>query len=242
MVYDKFMSNEKTHISSPVKLQRDLHDIEKALESPVDKKTFQSLFKKLTRAQQDCTSLKLKCSGTFLCHSEQKICSLFGKVVTSYVDTFINQIVSKAEALSPEDLKGREILRKEIISLKKDHRPSRENLAKLAEVEKKISSCPSLPSSSDENVDPEEAEKLLHLASCVYHKKESERRETYLTLSKVAKERFRNHLFTLQTRPFEEKIPTLQALFASADEMAGIPMHYPSASEITDFFSEEPKD
>ncbi len=236
------MSNEKTYISSPINLHRDLHDIEKALESPVDKKTFQSLFKKLTRAQQTCTSLKLKCSGTFLSHSEQKICSLFGKVVTSYVDTFINQIVKKAETLSPEDFKGRETLRNEIIALKKDHRPSRENLAKLAEVEKKISSCQTLPTVPQEDVDPEEAEKLLHLASCVYHKKESERRETYLTLSKAAKERFRSHLFTLQTQPFEEKIPTLQALFASADEMAGIPTHYPSPSEITKFFLEEPKD
>ncbi|MBX9924129.1 MAG: hypothetical protein K2Y01_08470 [Rhabdochlamydiaceae bacterium] len=236
------MSNEKTHLSSPVKLQRDLHDIEKALEKPVDQKTFQALFKKLTLAQQACSSMKLKCSGTFLSHSEQKICSLFGKVVTSYVDSYINQIVKKAETLSPKDHKAIESLQNEIINLKKDHRPSRENLIKLAEVEKKIGFLQTFSQISEREIDPEESEKLLYLASCVYHKQDKERKETYFTLSETAKERFHTHLFSLKTKPFEENIPTLQALFASADEMAGIPTKYPSITEITEFFLDEPKD
>jgi hypothetical protein len=236
------MSNEKTHISSPVKLQRDLHDIEKALEKPVDQKTFRTLFKKLTIAQKECSTLKLKCSGSFLCHSEQKICSLFGKVVTSYVDSFINQIIKKADALSAKDQSAIIDLQNEILALKKDHRPSRENLIKIAEVEKKISFLQTFSSLPEKEIDPEESEKLLHLASCVYHKQDKERKETYFTLSETAKERFHTHLFTLKTKPFEKKIPTMQALFASADEMAGIPTKYPSVTEITEFFLEEPKD
>ena len=236
------MSNEKIPISPPVKLQRDLQDIENALERPLDKKTFHTLFKKLTQAQRVCSSMKLKCSGTFLSHSEQKICSLFGKVVTNYVDSFVNEIVKKAENLSQKDQKSIHNLQEDIVALKKDHRPSRENLIKIAEVEKKIDYLQTFSSIDEKEIDPEESEKLLHIASCVYHKKEKDRKETYFNLSETAKKRFLTHVFTLKTTPFEEKLPTLQALFASADEMAGIPTKYLSITEIADFFSQEPKE
>jgi hypothetical protein len=236
------MSNEKNILSPPVKLQRDLQDIEKALEHPVNKKTFHTLFKKLTMAQKVCFSMKLKCSGTFLSHSEEKICFLFGKIVTSYVDSFVNEIVKKAKKLSPKDHKGIQNIQKELFALKKDHRPSRENLIKIAEVEKKISVLQTFSPAFQQEIDPEECEKLLHLASCVYHKKEKERKETYFALSEMAKERFHTHLFTLKTEPFKEKLPTLQALFASADEMVGIPTKYRSVTEIKEFFSQEPKE
>ena len=230
------MEQENRHAHSPKELQRTLYDIEEELKKPVDEKALTRLFQQLEIAQEDCSFMKTKYSlfaEQLISESEEKIRSLFGKVVNSHVDTEVDQLVEMSKKLSKEDLAGLALFKKKVDALKKKYRLSKENLLK-------ISGCNSLP--IQEEVNPEEAENLLRLASLVYHKNKHERNKIYCCLSNSAKDRFHKHLICLKTKAFEKEESTIQALFASALEISGAPAEYPTPHEIEDFFSEEPKD
>lgn len=223
------MEQENWHAHSPVDLEKHLRDIEEELKKPVDDKTMRRLFQKLEVAQEDCSSLKEKYSlfaEKLISESEDKIRSLFGKVVTSHMDTEVDQIVEMAQHVPPEELQ------KKIKKLKSKYCLSKEQLEKIAKAEKK--------ESSSKETDLEEVENLFRLASLVYHKNKEERNKIYCCLSTSAKESFHKHLICLKTKAFEKEESTIQALFASALEIAGSPPEYPSSTEIQDFFSEEP--
>ncbi len=235
---------ELQHDISPAALQKDLQAIEEELKRPVDRKTFLKLFQKLETAQKDCSLLKTKYSISaekFLFGIEEKIISLFGEVMTTHVDTEVNAILEMSSHLSAKDHKRAQFLHAKILALKKWHRPSKENLQKLAQAEKNIGMIHSSNSIKEHQVDVEEAEHLLQIASFVYYKNKQERQKSYLSLSEEAKKRFQKHLICLKTTAFDKEESTIQALFVTAFEMAGIPTAYPSSSEITEFFEEEKK-
>lgn len=236
------MEQENVHAHSPDELQRKLQDIEEELKKPVDRKKFERLFRKLEIAQKDCSLMKTRytlSSEKFLSNCEEKICSLFGKVTTTHVDTEVHQILDQAQKLSSKNKIGAKIIQKKIQDLRKWHRPSKENLLKIAEAEKKLGIISPSDPVKEEDIDLEEAEHLLALASHVYHRKKLELNKSYLTLSQTAKERFNKHLISLKTKAFDKEKSTIQALFVSAFEMAGLPANYPSQKEIDEYFQEE---
>ncbi len=236
------MKKKKRCARSPSELQDDLQDIESKLKKPVDKKSMQQIFQRLEIAQNDCSSMKNKYtlfSEEITSDFENRIRSLFGAVVTTHIDTEIDQILKAANALNPKDSQAIKALKKRIKKLKSWHRPSKENLIKLARAEKKIGQIHGTLPLSEDQIDPTEAQSLLQIASLVYRKNVKERNKLYLSLSETAKERFQKHLICLNTTAFEKETSTIQALFVSAFEMAGIPAKYPSSNEIKDFFSEE---
>ncbi len=236
------MKKENLHAHSPSELQKNLRDIEDELKKPIDKKKMQKIFQKLEVAQEDCSLMKSKytlSSEKFLSNFEDRICSLFGTVVTSHVDREIDLILKAASNLTQKNLHSSKSLKKKIKELKSWHRPSRENLIKLAEAEKKIGIIHLSEHLDISEIDSVEAENLLEIASLVYHKNTEGRNKLYLALSEPSKERLQKHLIYLKTKAFEKETPTIQALFVSAFEMAGIPTQYPSYDEIKEFFSEE---
>ena len=244
------MEHKKKHSHSPSELQQNLQDIEEELKKPVNQKTFRRIFDQLSTAQQDCIKIKSKSNfaSVFLSDSEHKICSLFGKVMNSLVDTEVNRIIEASFKLKKGEKKKAESLQKEIDLLKNCHRPSKEHLKHIAESEERIQQAlgiftlkePSENNAIDEL--SEEVEDLFKLASLVYNKNKKDLNKTYLTLSKEAKDKFNRHLICLKTKPFEKEKSTIQALFASAFELSGIKRtSYFSSKEIDDFFAEEKK-
>jgi predicted GIY-YIG superfamily endonuclease len=236
------MKRKKCHSKSPAELQNDLLDIENKLKRPVNRKSMQKIFQRLEVAQDDCSSMKNKYTlftEEIASGFEGRIRSLFGAVVTTHVNTEVDQILKEAMSLNPKNTKAVKALKKKIKDLKSWHRPSKENLIKIAKAESRITEDKCAASLGEEEIDPEEAQNLLQIASLVYCKKLKDRNKLYLSLSDTAKERFQKHLICLKTKAFEKETSTIQALFASAFDMAGIPSKYPSYSEIKDFFSEE---
>jgi len=242
------MQQKKNHASSPFELEQHLKAIEEDLKRSIDSSSLKELFHRLKAAQDDYNHLqsKLHFSPPFLSGSEEKISSLFGKVMQVQIDYEVQVIVETAQALKPGDVLQAKNLEKKIKMLKKWHRPCREHLSKLAEAEQNISLAQG-KKTRQKNFQkiaflPEEAEHLLELASLVYHKNQKERNKTYLSLSKEAKDSFNYHLICLKTKAFEKEKSTIQALFASAFDLAGVKgAKYLSSKEIRDFFAEEKK-
>ena len=235
------MKKQQSHAHSPAELQQNLCAIEEKLKRPVDQKTMRELFKNLETAQEDCDLMKSKCSVPFFSKCEERIRSLFGTVVTTHVDSEIEDILQKANELSLKSSKSVKALQKQISALKSWHRPSKENLLKIAKAEEKLGEVQQ--SCLQEGLlvlDPFEAIDLLELASSVYHKNKEERNKLYETLSSPCKKHFQKHLGHLKTKAFEERETTIKALFAAALEMAGSPPKYPTSSEILEFFTNEP--
>jgi hypothetical protein len=233
------MKKQQVHALSAAELEQNLCAIEEKLKTPVDQKTMRDLFKKLETAQEDCDLMKSKCSVPFFSKCEERIRSLFGTVVTTHVDSEVEAILQKANHLSPSDSKSIKALRKQISVLKSWHRPSKENLLKIDEAEGKLGEVQQ--HSLEEDANPFEAIDLLELASSVYHKNKEEINKLYHTLSSPCKKHFQKHLGHLKTKAFEKRETTIQALFAAALEMAGSPPKYPTRSEITEFFEDEPR-
>ena len=233
------MKKQQIHAHSPAELEQNLCAIEEKLKKPVNEKTMKKLFKKLEIAQEDCNLMKSKCSVPFFSKCEERIRSLFGTVVTTHVDSEVEDILKKANLLTLKDTKSIKTLQKQISDLRDWHRPSKENLLKIAEAEEKLGKVPE--HMLEEVSDPCEAVDLLELASSVYHKNKEEINKLYHSLSSPCKKHFQKHLGHLKTKAFEETETTIQALFAAALEMAGSPPNYPSASEITEFFKDEPR-
>jgi hypothetical protein len=240
-------NNESKSDLSVHQLQQSLKNIEEELKKPVDAPTFHRLFKELQKAQNACETIQSKSlfGASFLSDSEDRIRSLFGKVMNTHVDTEVNEILSISHLLQIENKPQALALKKRILTFREWQRPSKDNLLKLLEAEKqidrvlgKISSKFVLPAPSEDLI--EEVESLFKLASLVYHKKQEERNKTYLLLSKEAKERFSWHLICLKTTAFEKPTATIKALFASAFDLAGVPRDtYVSSKEIKKFFAEE---
>ncbi len=233
------MKKQQLHAHSPAELEQNLCAIEEKLKQPVNQKTMRDLFKKLETAQEDCDLMKSKCSVPFFSQCEERIRSLFGTVVTTHVDSEVDDILQKASHLSPSDSKSIKTLKKQISALKSWHRPSKENLMKISEAEEKLGEVQQ--HKLEENSDPFEAIDLLELASSVYHKNKEERNKLYHALSSPCKKYFQKHLGNLKTKAFEERETTIRALFAAALEMAGSTPKYPSPNEITEFFEDEPR-
>ena len=238
---------KKTH--TPAQLQKDLSCIENRLKKPVDQKTFQRLFQKLQKAQKKCSFLKSKytpSSFQFLSGQEERICSLFGKIINTHTESEVERIVTLANCLKSNEQEKAISLQKEILYFKEQHRPSKEYLSKLFQAEAKIKAITNqqLPLKIEEKIFEisEEVENLLQLASFVYNKNKTERNKTYMMLSYEVKKRLDQHLISLKTQAFEKEESTIQALFASAFEFAGIEIaYYPTSQEIEDFFLEEKK-
>lgn len=233
------MKKQHLHAHSPAELEQNLCAIEEKLKRPVDQKTMRDLFKKLETAQEDCDLMKSKCSVPFFSQCEERIRSLFGTVVTTHVDSEVDDILEKANHLSPSDGKSIKTLQKQIRALKSWHRPSKENLVKIGEAEEKLGEV--RQRKLEANSDPFESIDLLELASSVYHKNKEERNKLYQALSSPCKKHFQKHLGHLKTKAFEERETTIQALFAAALEIAGSPANYPTQREITEFFENEPR-
>ncbi len=232
------MKQENSHAHSPAELQKNLHAIEEELKKPVDHKTMRKLFQKLEIAQEDCSLMKPKYNISCLPECEERIRTLFGTVVTTHVDSEVDTILSRANLLSKDDHKATKALKKQISSLKSWHRPSKENLLKLAKAESKLEGVCDLPC-KEEHSNPFEALELLELASLVYHKNKEERNKLYCSLSSASKECFQKHLGRLKTKAFEEQEKTIRALFIAACELAGIPVKKdPTPLEMDEFFSE----
>ncbi len=233
------MKKQQVHAHSPAELEQNLCAIEEKLKQPINQKTMKDLFKKLETAQEDCDLMKSKCSVPFFSQCEERIRRLFGTVVTTHVDSEVEDILQKAKHLSPSDIKSIKTLQKQISALKSWHRPSKENLVKIGEAEEKLGEVQKCK--LEGNSDPFEALDLLELASSVYHKNKEERNKLYHKLSNPCKKHFQKHLGHLKTKAFEERETTIQALFAAALEIAGSPAKYPTPGEITEFFEDEPR-
>ncbi len=184
------MKKKKRNAKSPNELQEDLQDIEKKLNKPVDKASMQKIFQRLEVAQDDCSTMKKKYtlfSDEVASGFENRIRSLFGAVVTTHVDTEINQILEQANKINPEDEKEVEALKERIKELRKWHRPSKENLIKITRAEQRIEPRDDTTHLNEDQLDPAEAENLLEIAGLVYRRNVKERNKLYLCLSETAR-------------------------------------------------------
>ncbi|MES2198961.1 MAG: hypothetical protein V4489_02185 [Chlamydiota bacterium] len=219
---------QKIITSLSFKVLSTIQDVEIRLKKPVSKHVFGRLFTLLEDIQKECQDPDL----------QDKIISLYGKIIDRYVDTEIQKIAVLAEKPN----QNLEILRKKIADVKL-YGISKENFSILKKAEQKIqqnNEALCLTASQNSPVEIEWVEEVFTLASMIYHKENEKIKSTYQNLPKEVHQSLLNHLIFLETTLFQNDFLMMQALFATAHELAERPLiKYPTSQEIHHFFKEE---
>ncbi len=218
---------QKITTSPSFKVLSIIQNVETKLKNPVSKRTFGKLFILLETAQKECLDVDL----------QNKIVSLYGRIIDRYVDTEVQKIAE----LATKPKLNEEILRKKIADIKL-YGISKENFSILRKAEQKIQrvKTPSYTSSESSLMDLEWIEELFTLASLIYHKEKEKISSTYKNLPLEAQNCLLKHLSFLGSAVFQDDFLMIQALFATAHELAERPlMKYPTFQDIDRFFTEE---
>ncbi len=232
-------------------IQRDLQSIEEQLQHPIDLKTCKRIVRRLETLQGECSKTHSVFLQTFQ-NSEEKIIYLFGKAVDQAVEYEVQTI--ERESQKP-GLSQPSAIREKIRSLKERHCLSQANLQIIADVEQRLhraehpetpmrhfdwlaSQTPvsNFPSSETLNLITE----IYDFAELVYKENKENIQEKYPSLPYFIQESLSSHCARLGKAPFIDKLSTLQALFAVAEEMANTgKTTYASQEEINAFFHEK---
>jgi hypothetical protein len=218
---------QKITTSPSFKVQSAIQDVEVRLKKPVSRLAFCRLFSLLENVQKECPDPEL----------QDKIIYLYGKILDRYVDTEVKKIV----VLAGKTKRNFESLRKKIADVKL-YGVSQENNSLLNRVEQKIQK-PQIPPYTADLTAPAELEwieELFSLASLIYDKEKEEPKAAYKELPKEIKDCLSKHLSELKTALFQDDLLMIQALLATAHDLAEYPLtKYPTDQEINLFFSEE---
>ncbi len=206
-------------------------DIKNRIERPIPGKELNIIFNTLERAQKICAHEK----------TNQEIITLYGKVV----DAFNQHIEEEIQAL--KKIKNKVLLEKKIASLKKSSGISRTNLATLNSLKEKNVKRKKNPKTQIlfiQDLSLEEAEEtigeLFEIANSLYHSKKNNIKDSLQNIPKLAENKFLEHVAHLKASAAKNKLLTLQALFATAYELAEKPyFKYPTKQEIKIFFDEK---
>lgn len=172
---------------------------------------------------------------------EKELVHAYGSIQNAQIAYVLSDIQQQAIRLQQiQDVglpanSAKKALKNQIESLLKDYCPSIEERKILSGIKKIIDS-----SKTDESSEAvgalEEAEELFEIANLFYNGKRREARSSYHQLSSLCQERFHFHMRYLMGVAFEDRLETLQALLATANEIVGNGESYPTASEVDEIF------
>ncbi len=218
---------QKIFTSPSFKVLSTIQDVEIRLKKPVSKQIFGRLFTLLEDLQKECQDQDL----------QYKIISLYGRIIDRYVDTEVQKIAE----LSAKSKPNIELLRKKIADVKL-YGISKENFSILKQAEENIQKTnpPIHATSKSLLIDIEWVEEIFTLASFIYHKEIEKIKPSYKSLPLEAQDCLLKHLISLETTLFQDDFLMIQALFATAHELAERPLtKYPTFQDIHRFFTEE---
>lgn len=215
-------------ITSPsFKVLSTIQSVEIRLKKPVSKQAFEKLFILLENTQKECLDQEL----------QTKIIALYGRIIDRYVDTEVQKIAALATKSKPNV----EILRKKIADIKL-YGISKENFSILEKIEQKIQTVKAPKHTNLKNfpAEIEWVEELFTLANLIYFKEKEKVGPTYQELPSEIQKCLLKHLDSLDTTLFQDEFLMIQALFATAHELAERPLiNYPTSQDIDRFFAEE---
>lgn len=172
---------------------------------------------------------------------EKELVHAYGSIQNAQIACTLAEIQQQAIRLQqiqdaglPTD-SAKKALQNQIQGLLKDYRPSIEERKILSGVKKLIKSVQA-DGSPEVFGELEEAEELFDIATLFYNGKIKEARSGYHQLSSSCQERFHFHMRHLMSVAFEDRLETLQALLATANEIVGNGESYPTASEVEEIF------
>lgn len=219
---------------APSEAEKTIGYVESQLQKPVSKKAYKCLYLKLENAQKTCENTALN----------DKIVILYGKILDEY-NKHIKSEVREITALAQSSQSNIPFLQKKIRNLKNTSGISMENAEILSQIEntiKKSSKPLSLTPVKIEGILIEEIEALFELASFIYYGEEDKATEAQKKLSPGSEKRVFQHLSLLKTNHSKDNLSKIQALFATAHELAGKSLSkYPLAKELDIFFKERKK-
>ncbi len=187
---------------------------------------------------------------------EQKIVSLYGKVVEAWVKNEVTQIAEQAADIADSLKRGIVVakavdrLTERLATFKKEHRPATAELRTILEAEEVMhrahaflngTPCAEIqerPITTDDPLAYEAMEELMDIAYLIYNHDFGEARKRYLQLAEEYKQRFHAHMQTLGATPFDDPLATMQAFIAVANEQVCLHHHYLLPEEIEELFFE----
>jgi hypothetical protein len=208
-----------------------IHYVESQLQKPMGKKAFGKLFSLLETVQKNCSDKEI----------HAKIHFLYGKIIDQYTTKEMNAIIK----LAKNPVKNPNFIQKKIHNLK-NFGASQHQLSTLSLIEKSLKKKTPI-SFSIEPPTPractkfplEEVEKLFDLAKHIYYEEHSYVKLAKEELSSLAKKCLTKHLAMQKVDFLQNKLTTIQALFAAAYELSGKAIfQYPDEKEIDGFFKD----
>ncbi len=211
-------------------VQAIITEIKNRIETPVSPKDLHALFKNLSSAQKMCKNERMA----------EQIVSLYGKVV----DAFNKHIEQEISAL--KQIKDVSLLQKKIKSLEQYPGISKTNLTTLSFFKQSQGKVKKIPGQflPIQEIPPEEIEEVIteifELSTFIYYEEHEKTKKALNKISTLAQNRLLKHLSCLRAPLLKDKLSTLQALFATAYELAEKPSSkYPTPQEIKTFFEEK---
>ncbi|MBY0529109.1 MAG: hypothetical protein K2P51_02860 [Rhabdochlamydiaceae bacterium] len=245
------------NLSQSRTLHNEVRAIQGKLEHPViSRKKARALSQKLDRVCSKLFTIKNKEASPFmqaaLDEMEQKIVRLYREIEESWVKRQIAQIqeetTSLKQALSCGTVSTRSVeeLKKKIIELTSDYRPSLDDRRVIADAERTLELVNESPAGSqispvysmDEDLKAGEFEELLEIAYTLYEGNVSEAKRKFNQLPQDHKMRIQEHVAHLGGVLFTSYLQTQQALFATVNEIVQNGELYPSEDLIEDIFHE----
>jgi hypothetical protein len=262
--------------SHPLRIYEELKEIETSLLRPVSPSKSHRIFHKLDttsnclqtmkeQAQKTCNIFQQSQQSHFQ-ELEEKIVSLYGKIIDKKIDFQVNQIHDETHHLQETLESGSEkevkkecrLLKKHVDKLLDEHRLPQDKLPiifKAKEILHQahghkndkiqnhfdfISENCKPPIATEPNFDllPEEIEELFDIALCFYQNKSKEGKTRFILMNGSIKDAVQEHASYLKITLFDEKSTTIQALLATAFELSGSHPFHMSIEEIEQFCNE----
>jgi hypothetical protein len=229
-------------------------------QSPISPRKYQNLTKKLNHALETLQTME-KTSNLFAkTHTQslkEKVVNLYKDLEDGLVEGEVSQIHQESKSLKKGRVSLRAVKKLEthITDLEKNHLtsiPHRRIIADakhaLLEAKAKLEGKP-VPKHIDwlakQNqvrfvgeieLLPGEVEELFDIAKAVYNRDFRQAKKRYLTLPEDHKLRFLKHMQNLTAKPFDDHLETIQALFATVNELVENGESYPTSSQIDQLF------